>query len=131
MYEFTFYTFCDRDYFENLNRYRIGRVYLQLLQSLLPEDWTVSRSDVWLQATAKQAIFRPQGFKIHLSCLGPDAEVMMRRFIPVCVQAGVPFKIAADPTLHQFLNSKRYSRGGSGKFATIYPPNDEVLGELL
>ncbi|MBL8227789.1 MAG: hypothetical protein JNL98_04910 [Bryobacterales bacterium] len=131
MYEFTFYTFCDREYFEPLGRYPIGRTYLDSLKELLPPGWGVSRSDVWLQATPEGAKIRPQGFKIHLASAVSTGRTMLQRFVPVCVSTRTPFKIAADPTLHLFLNSKRYPRGGAGKFATIYPSSDESFRELL
>ncbi|MBC7926203.1 MAG: hypothetical protein H7039_11155 [Bryobacteraceae bacterium] len=131
MYEFTFYTFCHRDYFENLHKYRMGPTYVNLLQQLVPADWKISRSDVWVQANPADAKFIKQGFKIHLSSSVAGAELMMRRFIPICVEACTPFKIAGDPTLHLFLNSKRYTRGGAGKFATIYPADTASFLELL
>jgi protein kinase-like protein len=131
MYQYTFYTFSNRDYFESLNNYVIKPAYLEALRSLLPETWNISRSEIWLEAQPPRPILRPQGFKIHLTVTVPEGLQVLERFIPVCVQANVTFKIAADPTLHQFLNSKRYSRSGSGKFATIYPHDEECFLELL
>jgi len=131
MYEFTFYTFCHRDYFENLYKYRISSTYLNMLQQLVPIDWKISRSEVWVQATPADAKFKKQGFKIHLSSSVAGSEEMIRRFVPICVDADTPFKIAGDPTLLLFLNSKRYTRGGAGKFATIYPSDTSSFLDLL
>lgn len=131
MDDFAFYTFVDREYFEPLGRFAIGPRYQELVRSLLPGGWTLSRADVWLSAAPGGVALRPQGFKIHLSCAVASADAMLRRIVPVCVRAGVAFKTVADPTLHSFINSKRYGRGGSGKFATIYPPDDTCFLALL
>lgn len=131
MEELGFYTFGDREYFETPRQFRISPVYADLIRSLLPLTWSLLRFDVWLRATTDKAVLAPQGFKIHVSCSVASAEEMLRRIVPTCTDAGVMFKVVADPTLHKFMNSKRYHRGGSGKFAAIYPPDEERMLALL
>lgn len=118
-----FYTISHPEYFETLSRMSIQGDYLEALRSDLPPHWKIARTDVWLYAGNKESSLPAEGFKIHLSCLISDALTMIKRFVPICVEMGVHFKIVADPMLHAYLNSKRYARGGSGKFATIYPAN--------
>jgi hypothetical protein len=118
------------EFFEDLSRYGTTPVYLELMKELLPPDWSVSRKDVWLQALPPAAEFAVQGFKIHVSVTPQLAGTAMRRVVPVCVDSGVPFKAAADPALLGMLNGKRFGRGGSGKFMTIYPPDVDAFTRL-
>ncbi|MBN9684694.1 MULTISPECIES: class III lanthionine synthetase LanKC N-terminal domain-containing protein [unclassified Corallococcus] len=131
MEEFSFYTLTHPDYFETLSRFPVSQTYPGLLKSLLPPDWSISSFDVFLKASFERAVLTPQGFKIHVSSSVADAETVLRRVVPECVRAGVTFKIVADPFLLRFLNSKRYSRGGSGKFVTIYPPDEPTFRTLI
>jgi hypothetical protein len=39
--------------------------------------------------------------------------------------------MAGDPRLLHLLNSKLQARGGSGKFITLYPPNESVFAETI
>jgi Protein kinase domain len=126
-----FYTISHPEYFETLSRWPIQPDYLEALQSALPPHWKVVRSDIWLHAGTKESLLPAEGFKIHLSCRMSDALTMLKRFVPICAEMGVQFKIAADPMLHTHLNSKRYARGGSGKFATIYPPNHDSFAAII
>ncbi len=123
MYDAGFYTASHPWYFETLGRLATTSEYADLLFSLVPDSWKISRSDVWMHVAPPATMVKKQGFKIHLSSRLDSGEEMLRRFVPVCVAQGLEFKIAADPTLHSYINSKRYHRGGSGKFATIYPPD--------
>lgn len=127
MEEFSSFTFCDREYFEPLGRFPVTPVYADLLQTLLPAGWKTSRFDVWLQASPEHAVLAQQGFKIHISSPVAQAETVLRRVVPECVRAGVTFKLAADPNLLRFLNSKRYARGGAGKFMALYPPDEATF----
>ncbi|WP_223638201.1 hypothetical protein [Corallococcus sp. EGB] len=134
MEEFASFTFIDPDYFEPLGRLPARSVYPDVLAPLLPEDWKLSRFDVWFQAHPERVALQPQGFKIHVSSTAAQAPEVLRRVARECFRAGVTFKFVADPVLLRFLNSKRYARGGSGKFVTLYPPDEATflsLGEAL
>jgi hypothetical protein len=127
----SFYTVGHPEYFETLRQVPIQPVYSDLLRSVLPSQWEIVRSDIWLQVRSNTSTLPAEGFKIHLSSSLPLALTMIQRFVPVCASADVQFKIVADPMFHGFINSKRYPRGGSGKFATIYPPDHDNFLKLL
>jgi len=131
MQEMGFYTFGNRDYYETPRHVPISREYFDAVRDQLPVNWKLERFDVWLAATPPEAQLPIQGFKIHLSCAAGGGVEMLRRIVPVCVNSGVAFKVVADPALHRFMNSKRYHRGGSGKFAAIYPPTKQTFLDLL
>jgi hypothetical protein len=127
MEEFASFTFYDPSYFDTLGRYPVTPAYTGLLEKLLPADWKTSRFDVWLHAKPEKSVLAPQGFKIHVSSTVALAETVLKRVVPECVRAGVSFKLIADPMLLRFMNSKRYARGGSGKFFAIYPPDERTF----
>ncbi|MBJ6759975.1 hypothetical protein JGU66_04315 [Myxococcaceae bacterium JPH2] len=131
MEEFSFYTLCDPEYFETLSRFPATSGYAELLKSLLPPDWSVNRFDIFLQAGSERTILKPQGFKIHLSAPVAEAATLLQRVAPLCARAEVMFKIIAAPMLLRFLNSKRYSRNGSGKFITLYPKDEPTFLALI
>lgn len=131
MIELQAFTFADPTFFESIARYQPTQEYQDALNEILPDTWTTYRFDIWLSARPHDATFETQGFKIHVSAINDSAIETIRRAVPLCVEAGVPFKVAGDPTLLSFLNSKGAARGSSGKFMTIYPPTTEVFTELI
>lgn len=131
MDDFHFYTLVSREYFETLDKFQGWKLYIDSLHHLLPPAWSTQRSEIWLHARGPETKLPAQGFKVHVSCRSIDGIEMLERIVPVCVRAGVQFKIVADPILHQFINSKRYARGGAGKFATIYPVDGDSFLRLL
>lgn len=131
MNEFRRYTFVDSEFFEPISRYAPSSTYADALAELLPGGWETYRSDIWLGAHPVDATYPPQGFKIHVSAIVDTSIETLRRVVPVLVESGVPFKMAGDPTLLRYLNSKRAARGSSGKFMTVYPPSREVFETLV
>jgi len=125
------FTFTDRHFFEPLSCFPVSAEYPDLLKELIPRDWRVGRFDVWLSAHPPAASMPDQGFKIHVSTQTRNAAETMRRVIPECVRAETSFKVAADPLLLRFLNSKRAGRGSGAKFMTIYPRTQAAFQELI
>jgi hypothetical protein len=124
------FTFVEREFFETISNYKITSEYVDELKALLPEDWNIIRSGVWVAASNGMR-YPPQGFKIHISSIPKHAREVLRLVVPECVRREVHFKIAGDPNLLNLLNSKLHDRGHSGKFMTIYPPTDEAFKELI
>ncbi|NYV72855.1 lanthionine synthetase LanC family protein [Streptomyces sp. UH6] len=131
------YGLVDSRYYEPLSRRPITPEYRDALHRLLPEDWALRHGDIWLHAlrppdTARREAETPaQGFKIHVSSSPAHALRLLDLVVPVCVDHGVAFKTAADPVLLGVLNSKLQERGRSGKFMTVYPPDEQVFTELI
>lgn len=106
--------------------------YTSVLESLLPDDWETYRFDVWVGAHPKDADAGPaQGFKIHVSSIPQCAPQVLRLVVPECLATGTPFKMAGDPDMLALLLSKRYGRGGAGKFMTIYPEDETAFKHLI
>jgi protein kinase-like protein len=129
------YSVAHPEYYETLSRYRLSPAYVDQLTSLLPGSWSVARHDVWVQAAkggGNSAVPPPnQGFKIHVSSTPEHALRVLDLAVPACIAREVEFKIAGDPGLLDLLNSKLQARGQSGKFMTIYPPDEETFVSLL
>ncbi|MCG5213021.1 class III lanthionine synthetase LanKC N-terminal domain-containing protein [Streptosporangium soli] len=126
------FTFVDAEFYEPLARHPLSPEYTDVLAELLPDSWEQQRGDVWVHALRPRTSRRvAQGFKIHVSCTPAHALRALRIIAPVCVERGVEFKVAGDPALLYILNSKPQGRGNSGKFMTIYPPDEEIFKNLL
>ena len=124
------YLFVDPEYFESIHRYEHTPEFERVLTDVLPEGWTVEREGTWLHASTPWRRYPDQGFKLHVSVTPDDAEAVLRRVAEVCRDESTAFKCAADPRLLAHLNSKRASRGSSGKFMTIYPESHAAFLRL-
>ncbi|WP_130873443.1 class III lanthionine synthetase LanKC [[Pseudopropionibacterium] massiliense] len=102
------------------------------LQSVgLPAGWLVQSWKGWEGWTPRDWQPRMQGWKVHVSATPGCAVETLARTTRVCVDFGVSFKFL--PTLAELTesSSKNQARGAAGKFITIYPDDDDQLGELL
>ena len=110
----------------------MARVPNRRLQKVeLPAGWLVHKWEGWEGWSPWDWKPRMQGWKIHVSATPSCAEETLSRTTEVCVRAGVSFKFL--PVLAELFesSSKNRDRGSAGKFITIYPDNDDQLGELL
>ncbi|MCX4803168.1 hypothetical protein OG594_16160 [Streptomyces sp. NBC_01214] len=136
----------DDRHYEPLSRRAITPHYRDALQRLLPDTWVLERGDVWLHARMVAGVAGvagtsgvprrtapppTQGFKIHVSSAPAHAVRLFDLVVPVCAENGVEFKTAADPVMLGVINSKTQERGFSGKFMTIYPPDEDVFVGLI
>ncbi|MDB4913557.1 MAG: hypothetical protein JWM95_1201 [Gemmatimonadetes bacterium] len=126
------YTMAHPDFYETLSRYSATPEYRDRLESLLPPTgWQVTRSDCWLGVSPNGGTIPPQGFKIHVSTVAPEALELLTIVAGCCIQRGITFKCAADPMMWRMLSSKNFTRTGGGKFITIYPPSTAVFQQLM
>lgn len=123
------------DFHEPPWRRAFSSAYIDQLTSVLPAEWTLQREEAWVHARCptSKLLATPiiQGFKIHVSSAPLHARRVLDLVVPVCVEHAVDFKIAGDPAMLDLLNSKRYARGSSGKFMTIYPPDEVSFKRIL
>jgi tRNA A-37 threonylcarbamoyl transferase component Bud32 len=127
------FMFAHPHFYEPISTLPLTPEYVDCLKALLPEGWTVHRWDVWVGAIPPggSGSGRAQGFKIHFSSTPRHALRALDLVVPELARRGIGFKIAGDPKLLGIMISKRVGRGGSGKFMTIYPPDDDAFRELL
>ena len=125
------FVLVSRDHYEDLSRYEpSGPDYGELIESHLPAGWRLERDGLWYHVVGPGDVL-DQGFKIHLSATSRTADDLLRRALPLLVDAGVAFKVLVDAFLVDFANSKNFARASSGKFVTVYPPGVEACGALL
>jgi serine/threonine protein kinase len=103
-----------------------------LAKKLLPSDWKMEEMDnVWIVCSNPKNDFPRQGFKIHISATILNAKEILKTSIPIIVSHNSNFKFLKELKNLLFMNSRMANRGSSGKFITIYPPNEEVFKALL
>ncbi|HEX2061517.1 MAG TPA: hypothetical protein VHK90_12320, partial [Thermoanaerobaculia bacterium] len=73
----------------------------------------------------------PQGWKIHISATPANATPILATVARILIPRRVPFKFVGNTEMLIMQNGKRWSRGGAGKFITVYPRDQEQCGELL
>jgi len=125
-------TIVSQRFFEPIERYAIEeKYYVEPTRRLLPPGWSYNGSGVWAYYEPPDAAMPTQGWKIHVSATTHSAVEVIERCVPVMVRHGVAFKHACDRLILSFMNSKAWDRGGSGKFITVYPRDDEQFLVLL
>jgi serine/threonine protein kinase len=126
-------SFCilDHHYYDDLGHYTPSSPeYLNELLRYFPADHQLRKHEIWYHVYGTGEPVPAQGFKIHLSAHCASAPQVLRAALPVLARAGLPFKVVVDPFMLALINSKNYSRSGSGKFMTIYPRPSEFTETL-
>lgn len=65
------------------------------------------------------------GWKLHLASVQAEAPALLARVAPILHERGTPFKAAATADILGQLNEGTFGATQVGKFATIYPRDDE------
>src|SRR5579859_2352392 len=127
------YRLLDRDYYESFDAYspRHTDFYDQVL-SALPVNWEIRRKGIWFYCGSPRTAVPMQGWKIHISATPANAAEILSRVTSILFQRmDTDFKFALDISVVFLLNSKNWSRGGAGKFITVYPADNLRFVELL
>ncbi|MEV6121264.1 class III lanthionine synthetase LanKC [Streptomyces sp. NPDC052077] len=100
----------------------------------VPEGWRSGESGDWLALRPVGVELPAQGWKIHVSARLDNAETVLERVRRYCLEHGIAFKFVPSRYLLHQRNAKYADRAGSGKFITVYPPDEErferIAGEL-
>ncbi|WP_026314144.1 class III lanthionine synthetase LanKC [Actinomadura flavalba] len=97
----------------------------------VPRGWMRIPRGVWMMQGRPEVTLADQGWKIHVSAGLDNAEHILGIVAEYCVDRELPFKFLRSRRVLLARNSKYAERGGSGKFITIYPPDDRVLEKTL
>jgi hypothetical protein len=94
------------------------------------DRWQVTARGPWCSVARIDRSLREQGWKLHVAATPSSAEAVLEGSLPVLLDAGCAFKLAAtlEDVLH--LNGPHYPREGAGKFLTVYPSDDDELRAL-
>ncbi|GHH85732.1 serine/threonine protein kinase [Streptomyces sulfonofaciens] len=100
----------------------------------VPPGWQRHTVGDWLALRPAGHRLPAQGWKIHVSACLDNAESVLDRLVAYCLARRIAFKFVPSPYLLHNRNAKYADRGASGKFATVYPADDEqcraVAGDL-
>lgn len=102
-----------------------------LLTDIRLRGWTIDSRPTWTLVVPAVATSRLQGWKIHVSATVVSAADVLAACAPILVTAQTQFKFASSLSDLAKLNELRASRGGSGKFLTAYPVDDQTFAELV
>ncbi|NID16450.1 class III lanthionine synthetase LanKC [Luteibacter yeojuensis] len=116
------YTAVDKEFFEPYGRREIDTAdFVQPVRRIVPEKWQLRRSGIWMHCSPPGVELPAQGWKIHVSSVASTARIVLSIAAAALVASGTAFKFAADARTLAAINGKRWPRGGSGKFITVYP----------
>ncbi|APG03593.1 hypothetical protein BJI69_06510 [Luteibacter rhizovicinus DSM 16549] len=126
------YTSVDREFFEPYAS-RIIREddFVAPAKRVLPTHWTVHRSGIWMHCRPANAVLPMQGWKIHVSSIAATAHIVLSIAAATLAASGTAFKFAADRVMLSAINGKRWPRGGSGKFITVYPRDVDDFRQVI
>src|SRR5262245_27730660 len=125
------YVMQDREFFEDLSVSASDwRDFRDIVEGLVPSDWMLVNKEIWLNVLPPRVQLPLQGVKIHISGTSVTAIEVLRSVIPVCVAHSAGFKVMGDPRILEIATCKNYWRGGSGKFVTVYPRDNEHFAVL-
>lgn len=96
------------------------------------EEWGTWRRGVWTHVASLSGHSLPEcGWKIHLSATPDNCAYILELVSRLCIARRYCFKFANDTATLRMMSSKRWSRGGSGKFITIYPESESRFISLI
>ncbi|QLH20556.1 class III lanthionine synthetase LanKC [Streptomyces sp. Rer75] len=95
------------------------------------EGWTVARGREWTVCTPPDPGIPGQGWKIHVSALPGNAADLLDVVAPYCVEHDLMYKYINNKAIVARRGSKYGDRTASGKFITIYPPDEQALEKTL
>lgn len=96
----------------------------------LPNGWRRGADSDWVCLQSPEPL-TPQGWKIHVSATPENAEEVLSICWKYCAAAGLTFKFLKSLEVLLLRSGKYGERSGSGKFVTIYPPDEDTLHRVL
>lgn len=117
-------------WFEDISRRQPGSAHLTVFRETAPVSWRLRRMGHWFVAGPPDAPELDQGWKLHVSATSRTSADTLRRCLPVLREAGVRFKFLIDPAAVREFNGKSFSRAASGKFITVYPPDEASFHQV-
>ncbi|WP_273668931.1 class III lanthionine synthetase LanKC [Janthinobacterium fluminis] len=98
-------------------------------------SWRTHRTDVWTHVipffNGVPVNLPNQGWKIHVSATESNCRDILNKVSELAFEHNVHFKFANDVNTLKLMTSKRWPRGGSGKFITLYPCTEKFFREFI
>lgn len=126
------YTAVDREFFEPYGHREVDLAdFAEPVQRILPATWTMQRAGIWMHCQPPGVDLPDQGWKIHVSSVASTARIVLSIAAATLAVSQTAFKFAADARMLAAINGKRWPRGGSGKFITVYPVNVDDFRRII
>ena len=130
------YTLTDDLFYEPFeDNYVPSQKYIAIVTDLLKElgkeDSTTTRDGLWFHVYPRHFAWPLQGWKVHVSATMWNGASILKRAAKIALTNEVAFKFAIDRNILSLMSSKRWHRGGSGKFITMYPSDLSDFKNLL
>ncbi len=106
--------------------------YYKAIKDILDkDDIFILVDDKWYFVNFKNVDLPTQGWKIHISATPSNSIEILTKVSKILVNNKIPFKFLKTFDLFFKQNSKDSNRASSGKFITIYPPNEEIFKKII
>lgn len=131
MEEYELYCLTHRAFYDRPDAGATADEHFRAADRPVPAGWDHHSDDTWLSFSPPHPDLPPQGWKIHVSSRGDDADRVLEAVWDYCLPRGLAFKFLRSRTVMVMLNSKAAPRGASGKLMTIYPADVDRLELVL
>ncbi|HEX8305307.1 MAG TPA: class III lanthionine synthetase LanKC [Jatrophihabitans sp.] len=111
-------------WFEPMSQYTPEPELLAIYRSQVPQGWRLTRRGLWFISHSPTEPLAQQGWKIHVSSTTESAPDVLSKSLAVLFDFHANFKFLLDRNCLARTSGKRWSRGSSGKFITVYPADD-------
>lgn len=117
---------------ESVAHYPVDEMQFKFpINAIMPHGWILRRKNLWFSCYRPPLTLPREGWKIHVSSTIEKSRELLLIVAQYLFRTETVFKFALDPYILALLNNKRWSRGGFGKFITIYPGSDEKFKAVL
>jgi hypothetical protein len=136
----TYYLGSDKRFYEpNYEHYEPELELRRVVDDVIAcqeSGWHIVRSGVWTHVmpaddNPNATELLRQGWKIHVSATNMNCKEILQHVSRLAIERTIQFKFANDTETLRLMTSKRWTRGGSGKFITLYPPSDHAFHSFL
>lgn len=97
----------------------------------LPAGWRHHTSGAWVHWAPPDVHLPQQGWKVHVSASLTNAAHVLAVVAATCAESGTPFKHLTGRRSFLLAHDKHAHRVQSGKFCTLYPPDEDHAHEVL
>jgi tRNA A-37 threonylcarbamoyl transferase component Bud32 len=129
------YTLSHELFYEPFEtHYNPSEEYTILVKDILKEvgkDWLTSHDGFWCHVHPRQFTWPVQGWKVHVSTTLSNSSSILKKAARIALMNDIAFKFAIDKNVLGMMGLKRWRRGSSGKFITMYPPDLPAFTNLL
>lgn len=129
------YTLSSDSFYEPFERkYMPLPEYVDITSSILKGhdmNWITTRDGFWFHVHPPHPTMPSQGWKIHVSATIANAPLLLRTVARIALLNNIAFKFALDRNILSMITSKRWDRGSSGKFITLYPLTTPSFRSLI